>query len=130
MEELERRVWQRVAAREEAPGEADTELLLRRCRELERELGALGRDGSVPGQLRREEQEIARVLAGIRALHQGGGSQGVQRLRRCHHRARQALADYAARVAVPEVGLAYQYLAELERQQCLEILKLLGSGKW
>ena len=27
MEELERRVWQRVAAREEAPGEADTELL-------------------------------------------------------------------------------------------------------
>ena len=49
MEELERRVWQRVAAREEAPGEADTELLLRRCRELERELGALAGTGACRG---------------------------------------------------------------------------------
>ena len=129
MEELERRVWERVAAREEVPREEDTELLLRRSRELERELGALGRDGSILGRLRREEQEIARILAGIRALNQGGGSEGVQRLRRCYHRSRRAMADYAARLATPEVGLAYQYLSELERRHCLEILRLLGSGK-
>ena len=115
--DLEKRVWERVAAREGAPRE-DMEEMLRQARER----------GELAG-IRREQQEIARILAGIRALQQGGGSERLQRLRRCYHRSRRAMTDYAARVATPEVGLAYEYLSELERQHCLEILRMLGSGK-
>ena len=129
--DLEKRVWERVAAREGAPRE-DMEELLRQARELGEESRALARLMGDRGELagiRREQQEIARILAGIRALQQGGGSEKQKRLRRCYHRSRRAMTDYAARVATPEVGLAYQYLSELERQHCLEILRMLGSGK-
>ena len=129
--DLEKRVWERVAAREGAPRE-DMEELLRQAWELGEEYRALARRMGDRGELagsRREQQEIARILAGIRALSQGGGSERLQRLRRCYHRSRRAMTDYAARVATPEVGLAYEYLSELERQHCLEILRMLGSGK-
>ena len=130
--ELEKRVWERVAAQENHPREEDLEALLRQARELAEEyraLAALMGDRSTLAGIRREEQETARILAGIRALSQGGGSEKLQRLRRCYHRSRRAMTDYAARVATPEVGLAYQYLSELERRHCLEILRMLGSGK-
>ena len=129
--DLEKRVWERVAAREGAPRE-DMEELLRQARELGEEYRALARLMGDRGELagiRREQQEIARILAGIRALSQGGGSERLQRLRRCFHRSRRAMTDYAARVATPEVGLAYQYLSELERRHCIEVLKMLGSEK-
>ena len=129
--DLEKRVWERVAAREGAPRE-DMEELLRQARELGEEYRALARLMGDRGELagiRREQQEIARILAGIRALQQGGGSEKQKRLRRCYHRSRRAMTDYAARVATPEVGLAYQYLSELERQRCIEVLKMLGSEK-
>ena len=129
--DLEKRVWERVAAREGAPRE-DMEELLRQARELGEEYRALARLMGDRGELagvRREQQEIGRILAGIRALQQGGGSEKLQRLRRCYHRSRRAMTDYAARVATPEVGLAYQYLSELERQHCIEVLKMLGSEK-
>ena len=129
--DLEKRVWERVAAREGAPRE-DMEELLRQARELGEEYRALARLMGDRGELagiRREQQEIARILAGIRALQQGGGSEKQKRLRRCYHRSRRAMTDYAARVATPEVGLAYQYLSELERQHCIEVLKMLGSEK-
>ena len=129
--DLEKRVWERVAAREGAPRE-DMEELLRQARELGEEYRALARLMGDRGELagiRREQQEIARILAGIRALQQGGGSERLQRLRRCYHRSRRAMTDYAARVATPEVGLAYQYLSELERRHCIEVLKMLGSEK-
>ena len=129
--DLEKRVWERVAAREGAPRE-DMEELLRQAWELGEEYRALARLMGDRGELagiRREQQEIARILAGIRALSQGGGSERLQRLRRCYHRSRRAMTDYAARVATPEVGLAYQYLSELERRHCIEVLKMLGSEK-
>ena len=129
--DLEKRVWERVAAREGAPRE-DMEELLRQARELGEEYRALARLMGDRGELagiRREQQEIARILAGIRALQQGGGSEKQKRLRRCYHRSRRAMTDYAARVATPEVGLAYQYLSELERRHCIEVLKMLGSEK-
>ena len=128
---MEKRVWERVAAREGAPRE-DMEELLRQAWELGEEYRALARLMGDRGELagiRREQQEIARILAGIRALQQGGGSEKQKRLRRCYHRSRRAMTDYAARVATPEVGLAYQYLSELERQHCIEVLKMLGSEK-
>ena len=129
--DLEKRVWERVAAREGAPRE-DMEELLRQARELGEEYRALARLMGDRGELagiRREQQEIARILAGIRALQQGGGSEKQKRLRRCYHRSRRAMTDYAARMAAAEVGLAYQYLSELERQRCIEVLKMLGSEK-
>ena len=129
--DLEKRVWERVAAREGAPRE-DMEELLRQAWELGEEYRALTRLMGDRGELagiRREQQEIARILAGIRALQQGGGSEKQKRLRRCYHRSRRAMTDYAARVATPEVGLAYQYLSELERRHCIEVLKMLGSEK-
>ena len=129
--DLEKRVWERVAAREGAPRE-DMEELLRQARELGEEYRALARLMGDRGELagiRREQQEIARILAGIRALQQGGGSAKQKRLRRCYYRSRRAMTDYAARMAAAEVGLAYQYLSELERQRCIEVLKMLGSEK-
>ena len=125
MEELERRVWERVAAGERPGGPEPPDALLRVAREIAEESRALSRDS----RSLREETEITRILMGIRVLGQSGGSQRVQRLRRLYHRCRRAMTDYAARAAVPEVGLAYQYLSELERQHCLEILRMLGSGK-
>ena len=130
--ELERRVWERVAERENHSREEDMDTLQRQAREITEEYRALAArmgDRNLLAGIRREEQETARILAGIRALRQGGGSDRLQRLRRCYHRSRRAMTDYAARVATPEVGLAYQYLSELERQRCLEILRMLGSGK-
>ena len=129
--DLEKRVWERVAAREGAPWE-DVEGLLRQARELGEEYRALARLMGDRGELagiRREQQEIARILAGIRALQQGGGSEKLQRLRRCYHRSRRAMTDYASRMAAAEVGLAYQHLSELERRHCIEVLKMLGSEK-
>ena len=129
--DLEKRVWERVAAREGAPRE-DMEDLLRQARELGEEYRALARLMGDRGELagiRREQQEIARILAGIRALQQGGGSEKQKRLRRCYHRSRRAMTDYASRMAAAEVGLAYQYLSELERRHCIEVLKMLGSEK-
>ena len=129
--DLEKRVWERVAAREGAPRE-DMEELLRQAWELGEEYRALARlmgDRGELARIRREQQEIARILAGIRALQQGGGSEKQKRLRRCYHRSRRAMTDYAARMAAAEVGLAYQYLSELERQHCIEVLKMLGSEK-
>ena len=129
--DLEKRVWERVAAREGAPRE-DMEELLRQARELGEEYRALARLMGDRGELagvRREQQENARILAGIRALQQGGGSEKQKRLRRCYHRSRRAMTDYASRMAAAEVGLAYQYLSELERQRCIEVLKMLGSEK-
>ena len=130
--ELERRVWERVADRENHSREEDMDALLRQARQIAEEYRALAArmgDRNLLAGIRREEQETARILAGIRALSQGGGSERLKRLRRCYHRSRRAMTDYAARVATPEVGLAYQYLSELERQRCLEILRMLGSGK-
>ena len=129
--DLEKRVWERVAAREGAPRE-DMEELLRQARKLGEEYRALARLMGDRGELagiRREQQEIARILAGIRALQQGGGSEKQKRLRRCYHRSRRAMTDYASRMAAAEVGLAYQYLSELERRHCIEVLKMLGSEK-
>ena len=129
--DLEKRVWERVAAREGAPRE-DMEELLRQARELGEEYRALARLMGDRGELagvRREQQENARILAGIRALQQGGGSEKQKRLRRCYHRFRRAMTDYASRMAAAEVGLAYQYLSELERRHCIEVLKMLGSEK-
>ena len=129
--DLEKRVWERVAAREGAPRE-DMEELLRQARELGEEYRALARLMGDRGELagiRREQQEIARILAGIRALQQGGGSEKQKRLRRCYHRSRRAMTDYASRMAAAEVGLAYQYLSKLERRHCIEVLKMLGSEK-
>ena len=130
--EVEKRVWERVTAGQIPPPQEDMEVLLRQAREQTEEYRALaavmGERGTLAG-IRREQQETARILAGIRALQQGGGSEKLQRLRRCYHRSRRAMADYASRVAAPEVGLAYQYLSELERRHCLEILRMLGSGK-
>ena len=129
--DLEKRVWERVAAREGAPRE-DMEELLRQAWELGEEYRALTRLMGDRGELagiRREQQEIARILAGIRALQQGGGSERQKRLRRCYHRSRRAMTDYASRMAAAEVGLAYQYLSELERRHCIEVLKMLGSEK-
>ena len=129
--DLEKRVWERVAAREGAPRE-DMEELLRQARELGEEYRALARLMGDRGELagvRREQQENARILAGIRALQQGGGSEKQKRLRRCYHRSRRAMTDYASRMAAAEVGLAYQYLSELERRHCIEVLKMLGSEK-
>ena len=134
--DLEKRVWERVAAREGAPREGapreDMEELLRQAWELGEEYRALARLMGDRGELagiRREQQEIARILAGIRALQQGGGSEKQKRLRRCYHRSRRAMTDYASRMAAAEVGLAYQYLSELERRHCIEVLKMLGSEK-
>ena len=129
--DLEKRVWERVAAREGAPRE-DMEELLRQARELGEEYRALARLMGDRGELagvRREQQENARILAVIRALQQGGGSEKQKRLRRCYHRSRRAMTDYASRMAAAEVGLAYQYLSELERRHCIEVLKMLGSEK-
>ena len=129
--DLEKRVWERVAAREGAPRE-DMEELLRQARELGEEYRALARLMGDRGELagvRREQKENARILAGIRALQQGGGSEKQKRLRRCYHRSRRAMTDYASRMAAAEVGLAYQYLSELERRHCIEVLKMLGSEK-
>ena len=106
--------------------------LQRQARQIAQEYRALAArmgDRNLLAGIRREEQETARILAGIRALSQGGGSERLQRLRRCFHRSRRAMTDYAARVATPEVGLAYEYLSDLEREHCLEILRMLGSGK-
>ena len=130
--ELERRVWERVADRENHSREEDMDALLRQNRQIAEEYRALAArmgDRNLLAGIRREEQETARILAGIRALQQGGGSEKLQRLRRCYHRSRRAMTDYAARVATPEVGLAYQYLSELERRHCIEVLKMLGSEK-
>ena len=83
--ELERRVWERVADRENHSREEDMDALQRQARQIAEEYRALAArmgDRNLLAGIRLEEQETARILAGIRALSQGGGSERLQRLRR------------------------------------------------
>ena len=73
--ELERRVWERVAERENHSREEDMDALQWQARQIAEEYRALAArmgDRNLLAGIRREEQEIARILAGIRALRQGG----------------------------------------------------------
>jgi len=98
-----------------------------------------GRDGQLLRQLARQEQDHAACLRGIYALLTGGRAvvstpvipqeDTETLLRRSYGSHMQRLARYEARKADPEYGQIFERLAQQEREQCQQLLAILGRLK-
>ena len=133
----EKAVWQRVLASGTESWE-DAEALLREAEELGRLYHKLQRAaGGVGGALVENQRQTVELLRGIRCLRgkpKGGrnlpapaGPVTEARIINCYHRSRRAMAEFAARAAMPETGTVFADLADLQRKNCTLLARLLGS---
>lgn len=132
----EKAVWQRVLS----PGPENREdcgALLWEAEEMNGIYHGLRHRGAAAVELARNQQTAVELLRGICCL-QGmpkrrrnapapppGGTEAL--LRSCYHRSRRAMAEFAARAALPETGTVFAELAELQRKNCVLLARLLGS---
>lgn len=133
-------VWQRVQ------GGSDTvavglQGLLMQAVANERTYTALSRQlpagGQILQKMARQEQKHIACLKGICALVRGAAPQiplstpqtdtVEASLRKCYRNALQSLASYESRCSDPEYGPVFSQLALEKRNQCMQILSLLGS---
>ena len=96
-----------------------------------------GTAGQILQKLARQEQKHIACLKGICALVRGAAPEiplapaqvesidGA--LRKCYRNALQSLSAYEGRISDPDYGAAFSILAQEKRQQCLQILSLLGN---
>ena len=136
----EQQVWQRVWA-EPRGGASGLQPLLREAAELAAVYRHLAGKGHKQAflELQRGEEKAVRCLRGILALSgektapfrvvPTGKEPMEKEMKRCYHRSRRLMAEYAAAAATPETGLVFQQLAEQERQHCLTLIRLLGERK-
>ena len=139
MNEMEQRVWQRVAvskepenrelkqlAMEAQEAAAEYRHLLRSKIESHRELGR---------QLLKAEQENLACLKGLYYLQTGSSMKltmvnvmgwDVRKMVRRYHLSRRTLSEYMARSAEGEWGCVYMAMAKRQEQQCDRLAQLLG----
>ena len=142
LQEMEKRVWQRVMQQTQPENtalkslaiesqEAMTEYrqLLKAKVESVREVGR---------QLLKAEQENMACLRGLHYLQTGEQmkvSMGnlfpvdLKRMVRRYHRARRQLMEYTARSAEPEWGCVFQAMAKRQEGQCDRLCQLVGYMK-
>ena len=127
-------VWQRVLhPGAEAP--EDAAALLAEAGALYRCFRALaGRSGPITGALTENQRKTVEALRGICRLlgEEPPAPSGpvpapapglpVQ----CYHRSHRAMTDYAARAANPLTGTVFSDLADLQKQNCALLARLLG----
>ena len=132
--ETQQAVWQRVLS----PGEGapeDTAALLAEAGHLYRCIRALaGRPGPIVGALVENQRQTVEALRGICRL-QGAlppALPGPLPARpsglaaECCRRSHRAMTDYAARSAQPLTGTVFSDLADLQKQNCTLLARLLG----
>ena len=142
MQEMEKRVWQRVMAqpRQEASNlktlAIDTQEALGEYRQLLKAKVESIRE--VGRQLLKVEQENMACLRGLHYLQTGEQmkvSMGnlfpvdLKRMVRRYHSARRQLMEYTARSAEPEWGCVFQAMAKRQEGQCDRLCQLLGYMK-
>ena len=79
----------------------------------------------------------SRLPAGIGRLSGGGGGKTAQiavpeelaakALERRYHCARRAVTEYTARTVDGDFGIVFQHLADLSREECVLLARLLGE---
>ena len=132
--ETQQAVWQRVLS----PGEGapeDTAALLAEAGHLYRCIRALaGRPGPMVRAMTENQRQTVEALRGICRL-QGtvapapSGPLPVQTpglAAECYRRSHRAMTDYAARAAQPLTGTVFSDLADLQKQNCTLLARLLG----
>ena len=139
--DTEQQVWQRVL------GQEDTGRGSLRPMELEAlEAAAVYR--RLAGQFSGRERELLRRLYGVqteiiaclRGIHRLSGSPGgkpvqisaseepaAKALEKRYHCARRAVTEYTARTVDGEFGIVFQHLADLSRDECVALARLLGE---
>ena len=83
------------------------------------------------------QMEILACLRGIGRLSGGGGGKTAQiavpeepaakALEKRYHCARRAVTDYTARTVDGDFGIVFQHLADLSREECVLLARLLGE---
>ena len=83
------------------------------------------------------QMEILACLRGIGRLSGGGGGKTAQiavpeepaakALEKRYHCARRAVTEYTARTVDGDFGIVFQHLADLSREECVLLARLLGE---
>ena len=138
---VERQVWQRVRSQPEPP-RGDLRALLLAAMEaaaIYRKLigSTSGKKRETLHRLYEGQMETAACLRGIGRLSGAADTKAVnvpapgdpagKALEKQYHTARRTMAEYTARTVDGEFGAVYQHLADIQREQCVLLTRLLGS---
>jgi len=140
--EMEKRVWQRVMAEKE-PENTDLKQLAITAQEAMGEYRQLLRSKveshrELGKKLLSGEQENLACLKGLHHLQMGNPMKlpmistlplDAKRLVRRYHSARRCLQEYTARSAEAEWGCVFQAMARRQERQCEWLAQLLGHMK-
>ncbi len=141
--ELEKRVWKRVAADETAAPISLQGLLVAEqtlavsflvlARQMQ------GKEKTMLRSLFEQEQSHAACLRGIHMVMSGQHlavrtppvtpQAPEAMLRKCYGRKLQMLSEYESRINDREYGAVFAQLAQQEREQCMQLLEVLGNLK-
>ena len=123
---MESKVWQRVLGQSQPGADPGLGALLRELLIQEQLYRKWGRE-----ELLRRQQESIAIARGIaRILGQRVDPHPAPvtaTAEQCYHRTARHMAEFAARAAVPEVGLLFQALETKMKEQCVALAKLLGT---
>ena len=139
--DVEQQVWQRVLGQQEPPRgnlrpmELEAMEAAAVYRKLAGQFSGKGRE-----QLRHlhdMQLEMLACLRGIGRLSGCGGGKNAQialpeepaakLLERRYYCARRAVTEYTARTVDGDFGIVFQHLADLSREECAALSRLLGS---
>jgi len=139
--DVERQVWQRVLGQSEAPQGSlrPMELEAMEAAAVYRRLAGQS-SGQRREQLRHLHDMQAEILACLRGFGRlsGCGSgkpaqaavpeePAAKALEKRYHCARRAVTEYTARTVDGDFGVVFQHLADLSREECAALARLLGS---
>ena len=139
--DVERQVWQRVLGQSEAPQGSlrPMELEAMEAAAVYRRLAGQS-SGQRREQLRHLHDMQAEILACLRGIGRLSGCRrgkpaqaavpeepAAKALEKRYHCARRAVTEYTARTVDGDFGVVFQHLADLSREECAALARLLGS---
>ena len=141
--DVEQQVWQRVLGQQEPPRSSlrPMELEAMEAAAVYRKLAgqSSGKRRELLRHLYDMQLEILACLRGIGRLSGCGGGGGktaqiaapeepaVKALEKRYHCARRAVTEYTARTVDGDFGVVFQHLADLSREECVLLARLLGE---
>ena len=139
--DVEQQVWQRVLGQQEPPRGSLRPMELEAMeaaavyRKLAGQFSGKGRE-----QLRHLYDMQMEMLACLRGIGRLSGCRGgknaqialpeepaAKALERRYHCARRAVTEYTARTVDGDFGIVFQHLADLSREECVLLARLLGE---
>ena len=139
--DVEREVWQRVLGQQEPPRSSlrPMELEAMEAAAVYRKLAgqSSGKRREQFWHLHNMQTEILACLRGIGRLSGSAGGKAAQiavpeepaakALEKRYHCARRAVTEYTARTVDGDFGIVFQHLADLSREECVLLARLLGE---